>query len=158
MNGVREAGLTLVKERRSRPPSSTRRSVSCKTSSGMSETFTARFGHHNEKSPHPLRCVTTATRMRLLLTETHTQAPLQVDVIDDTYHCSAPQLIDRYDRCLSLLNAKVLPLSVAKSIYGLRAVFGEVYPDPVRVVSVGLPVDEMVRLTNCVQAIHGFGR
>lgn len=38
---------------------------------------------------------------------------------------------------------QVLPLTVAKSIYGLRAIFGEVYPDPVRVVSVGLPVDQM---------------
>ena len=45
-----------------------------------------------------------------------------------------------------LRERQVLPLSVAKSIYGLRAVFGEVYPDPVRVVSVGLPVDEMVSL------------
>lgn len=40
---------------------------------------------------------------------------------------------------------QVLPLSVAKSIFGLRAVFGEVYPDPVRVVSVGLPIEDMVR-------------
>lgn len=32
---------------------------------------------------------------------------------------------------------------MAKSLYGLRAVFGEVYPDPVRVVSVGLPVGQM---------------
>ena len=39
---------------------------------------------------------------------------------------------------------------MAKSIYGLRAVFGEVYPDPVRVVSVGLPVDEMVSVVSIV--------
>ncbi|CAN0369727.1 unnamed protein product [Scytosiphon promiscuus] len=43
------------------------------------------------------------------------------------------------------LVSQVLPLSEAKSIYGLRAVFGEVYPDPVRVVSVGFPVDEMAK-------------
>ncbi|KAL4856101.1 Alanine--tRNA ligase [Chlorella vulgaris] len=39
---------------------------------------------------------------------------------------------------------KEVPLAQAKAINGLRAVFGEVYPDPVRVVSVGRSVDELV--------------
>jgi alanyl-tRNA synthetase len=33
------------------------------------------------------------------------------------------------------VRAEVLPLSTAQKIPGLRAVFGEEYPDPVRVIS-----------------------
>ena len=39
---------------------------------------------------------------------------------------------------------KESPLPAAKKINTLRAVFGETYPDPVRVVSVGVPVDQLL--------------
>ncbi|MEW5320492.1 MAG: hypothetical protein WDW38_011561 [Sanguina aurantia] len=42
------------------------------------------------------------------------------------------------------VHSKEVPLAQAKTILGLRAVFGEVYPDPVRVVVVGKSVDELL--------------
>ncbi|KAG9306711.1 hypothetical protein G9A89_004258 [Geosiphon pyriformis] len=41
--------------------------------------------------------------------------------------------------------SKDVPLHVAKAIHGLRAVFGEVYPDPVRVVSIGFDVEDIIK-------------
>ncbi|BDD57945.1 Alanine--tRNA ligase [Monascus purpureus] len=41
--------------------------------------------------------------------------------------------------------AKEIPLSTAREIAGIRAVFGETYPDPVRVVSVGVELDEILK-------------
>lgn len=40
--------------------------------------------------------------------------------------------------------AKNTPLNIAKTINGVRAMFDEHYPDPVRIVSVGIPVDDLV--------------
>jgi len=37
-----------------------------------------------------------------------------------------------------------VPLKTAQEIYGVRAVFGETYPDPVRVVSIGVAVDDLL--------------
>ena len=40
--------------------------------------------------------------------------------------------------------AKESPLALAKSVAGLRAMFDETYPDPVRIVSVGKSVEELL--------------
>lgn len=51
----------------------------------------------------------------------------------------ANKLIERNDEVF----AKEAPLAIAKTIQGLRAMFDETYPDPVRVVSIGIPVETM---------------
>ncbi|NBQ15016.1 MAG: hypothetical protein EBU31_10515 [Proteobacteria bacterium] len=43
-----------------------------------------------------------------------------------------------------VVDAKVVPLELAKAINGVRAVFGERYPDPVRVVSIGATVPDLL--------------
>jgi alanyl-tRNA synthetase len=45
----------------------------------------------------------------------------------------------------AVVYAKDVALKEAREILGVRAVFGETYPDPVRVVSVGVPVDDLLK-------------
>jgi alanyl-tRNA synthetase len=46
------------------------------------------------------------------------------------------------------VHAEVLPLEKARTIKGVRAVFGEAYPDPVRVVSIGPTPTELMAQTD----------
>ncbi|KAJ1539649.1 Alanine--tRNA ligase, partial [Cladochytrium tenue] len=66
---------------------------------------------------------------------------------------SAPSVeqLDKVERiCNSVIStnapvySKEVSLAVAKKIHGLRAVFGEVYPDPVRVVAVGYKIEDIL--------------
>lgn len=52
---------------------------------------------------------------------------------------SSKDLISKNDK----VYAKESSLGIAKTIRGLRAVFDETYPDPVRVVSIGIPVEQL---------------
>jgi alanyl-tRNA synthetase len=42
------------------------------------------------------------------------------------------------------VSSRKVPLSIAKKVTGLRAVFGEVYPDPVRILSIGPSIDDLL--------------
>ncbi len=44
-----------------------------------------------------------------------------------------------------IVHAETAPTALAKQIHGLRAVFGEAYPDPVRVVAIGAPVPDLMQ-------------
>lgn len=54
------------------------------------------------------------------------------------------ELSTSYIRQNSEVYAVEVPLATARNIEGVRAVFGETYPDPVRVVSIGVPVEELL--------------
>lgn len=57
---------------------------------------------------------------------------------------SAEMLVRQQIRAKLPVYAAAAALEEANRINGVRAVFGETYPDPVRIVSIGVPVDELL--------------
>ena len=54
------------------------------------------------------------------------------------------QATNKHIEAKRIVYTQIVPLDKAMEILGVRAVFGETYPDPVRVVSVGTPVTELL--------------
>merc|ERR1719347_1071763 len=74
-------------------------------------------------------------RLRFDFTNKSAMSAAEVKKVEDI----ANEMIDKNQE----MYAKEAPLAIAKTIQGLRAVFDETYPDPVRVVSVGVPVEKL---------------
>ena len=67
--------------------------------------------------------------------------------VSDTELEKVEDISTRYIRQNFAVYSKDVPLSTAHEIEGVRAVFGETYPDPVRVVSVGVDVEDLLKNT-----------
>lgn len=64
--------------------------------------------------------------------------------IADVDLAKVEDLSTQYIRRNCLVYSQEVPLAIARKIAGVRAVFGETYPDPVRVVSVGAKLDDIL--------------
>jgi len=64
-------------------------------------------------------------------------APDELRRVEETVHAQIGKDFEVF--------AETAPLAMAKQVKGVRAVFGETYPDPVRVVSIGAPVPDLMR-------------
>ena len=74
-------------------------------------------------------------RLRFDFTHKCAMTPAEVKKVEEI----ANEMIDKNQEIF----AKEAPLALAKTIQGLRAVFDETYPDPVRVVAVGVSVEKL---------------
>ncbi len=75
-------------------------------------------------------------RLRFDFSSPQAMKPAQIETVERMVN-------DAIERHLAVF-AEVVPLDLARKIHGVRAVFGERYPDPVRVVSIGVPVQELL--------------
>jgi alanyl-tRNA synthetase len=75
-------------------------------------------------------------RMRFDFSHPQPVTPEQLHHVEIIVHKAIKQDLTVY--------AAMAPLQTARRISGVRAVFGETYPDPVRVVSIGQPVEDLV--------------
>jgi alanyl-tRNA synthetase len=80
--------------------------------------------------------VVTNTKLRFDFSYSKTISAQQLAKIDDLVCAMIAKELQVY--------TGEVPLDLAKSINGLRAMFGEKYPNPVRVVSVGVPITDLV--------------
>ncbi|GAB1869571.1 Alanine--tRNA ligase [Camponotus japonicus] len=66
------------------------------------------------------------------------KGPMTTEQVKNTENITADMVKEN-----KKIYAKESNLALAKTIQGLRAMFEETYPDPVRVISMGLPVDDL---------------
>ena len=79
-------------------------------------------------------------KLRFDFSHTHPMTDEEVELVQ--------QLVNKSINEDLIVDAKIAPLEKAKEINGVRAVFGEQYPDPVRVVSIGATIDELLENPN----------
>ncbi|ESO00968.1 hypothetical protein HELRODRAFT_100946 [Helobdella robusta] len=84
-------------------------------------------------------------RMRFDFTAKEALKPSEVESVE--------KISNTFTRGGRTVYSKVVPLAQAKAIQGLRAVFDETYPDPVKVVSIGTPIEELLKDPN---GRHGY--
>ena len=75
-------------------------------------------------------------KLRFDFSSSHAMGDDDIERVEQLVQCAITQN--------KIVDAKDVPLELAQQIYGVRAVFGEQYPDPVRVVSIGAHVNELI--------------
>jgi alanyl-tRNA synthetase len=108
-----------------------------RTASNHTATHLANFGLRRVLGSHidQKGSLVAPDRMRFDFSHSQPVAPEQLAEVESIVRSQIRQDLTVY--------AESAPLHVARNISGLRAVFGETYPDPVRVVSIGAPVRDL---------------